>query len=100
MDWATIRVPVSREFLMEAEPDAGDEQRMVLHPRLMGRYPLRLGEHDLGQWDVVGIEATMQPRTQEAFGDHRPSHVTAEPLMVLPTYWAILSRAVPSREGS
>jgi hypothetical protein len=93
MDWVMIRVPVPREFLLQAEPDAADDERMVLHPRLMGRLPLTLGEYDLGEWTVTGIEMTMEKRDlTQVVGDRLVTPLA--PSVTVPTYWATLTRPV------
>jgi hypothetical protein len=91
---ATIRVPVPREFLLRTGLAEGDEQEMVLLPRMMGRFTLTLGDdYELGEWYVIAIEVTMS-RGRLATGEQRRNPETPA-LALMPTYWATLSRALP-----
>jgi hypothetical protein len=89
MTEATIRVPVPREFLLMTEQGEGDEKPLELLMPIMRKVPLVLGEHDLGEWWLLGIEVTMErsPLAGEFPG--------TSPLALMPTYWATLSRVLP-----
>lgn len=95
---ATIRVPVPREFLLRAGLTEGEEGEMVMRPTMMRKVPLTLGDHELGDWYVVGTEITMERGQFQRADLGEPRVLTGiqpPPLALVPTYWATLSRVLP-----